>query len=680
MPVAQPIKITGQRPKPARLNITDWKGGYNSFLDSVRKNKNSLEESLNIMLAQDGVPRKRPGTAVFGDPLVGQIDGDGTFSHYDFNAKRLVEYNIAVCDGVIYTAKSAANWHAAEGMTLTTGNPCSFLSIDNKVVIGNGVDRMIMYDIETNTASQITPIATPAVPTLTRSADLAAGTITIRYQITAINAAGETTGSGVASITVDKQRGTWQNTTGSAAKSQNITVNWPKVPGAVRYNIYCSDSPDQTYYVDSIGDSGAAETSYIDEASTTGLKDVIPPADNTTGGPIMSELSYSDNRLFGCGDPNHPYRVYWGGLGENTTAFAGFYGGGWVDIAKGGDLIPVKVKSYRDGKGEPINTVFMTDVAGLGEQYQITLTTVTAGTSTSIVPMLARVIASYGTPAAGSVVEATNNLFYLNKYAVSTTGAKPDMLNALVTDEVSLAIRDIIQKINSAYIDQVQAISFHGKIYFAIPYGETANNIVAILDLELKNWVLPWTLAVGKWIIYTGEDGEERLLYRPSKMVKDRSYLIEISDDFDTDLGVPFPVKISTPIIQFDPSHFQFERVQKVYFEMLKAIGDIDIMIYGSMKNRDIQLLRSFRITSKTNNAGMGFDHEFFDESFVDEMKGTIGAITKETYNKKVMKVRKTLNNIRIVIETNSLADWMLSVVSIVGVPKKVSDPSRWKR
>jgi hypothetical protein len=677
MALGQPLNISGKTAAPTKVNINDFKGGYNSFLDAVRKPNNALDAAENIILDQDGVPKRRPGTKNFGEPLMGVIDGDGTFAKYDSDARRLVEYNIAVADGVVYTAKDAKNWTAATGATLTPGHDVNFLAIDDKVFILNAHDSLAYYDTTDNDVKMFVPIDTPAAPTLTRSADLSEGNITLRYAITAINATGETMGGPVATINVNKQRDTWQNTTGDGAKSENVTLEWANVAGAIRYNIYFTDGQDEPCYIDSIGASDGDVTTYIDEARMAVNMALAIPLDDTTGGPRLGNMSYSDNRIFGTQDPDHPYRVYWGGVAGNLTAFSPFYGGGWVDIGRGGDLVPIFVKSYRDGKGEPINTVFMDDASKLGEQFQITLSTMTVGTTSFIVPIVARVIGSYGTPAADSVIEAQNNLFYLNKNAVSTTGAKPEMLNVLSTDEVSLAIRPNVRSINSAYIHKVCAVFFDGKILFGVPYNHHENNEVWVLDLELKTWVRPWKLAVKKFIVYTGEDGVQRLLYRPSDDASDQKFLVEIDESYATDNGVPFPVYLATSIINFDSSHFAFERVKKVYFELLRAVGQIDITISGAMKNREIQVLKDFHIATLQTYAG--FDNELFDQSLFDKMM-TIPKVYKPTYVKKVMRVGKTLNNIKVEINTNSAADWILSGISIVGIPKKVSDPSEWKR
>ena len=47
---------------------------------------------------------------------------------------------------------------------------------------------------------------------------------------------------------------------------------------------------------------------------------------------------------------------------------------------------------------------------------------------------------------------------------------------------------------------------------------------------------------------------------------------------------------------------------------------------------------------------------------------------------KKVLKVRKKLNNVRVELKSDSLSDWGLSVIAIEEMAKKVSDPSGWKK
>ncbi len=449
-----------------------------------------------------------------------------------------------------------------------------------------------------------------------------------------------------------------------------MKVTWPAVTGAVRYNIYCSDVEGEECYIDSV-----ASTEYEDTARTSINTAIIAPPDDTTTGPIMSVIDYSDNRIWGTGDPTHPYRVYFGGVAQNITAFSPFYGGGWIDIGKGGAEIPVTVRSYRDGKGDPINTVFMTGASGAGSQVQIELSSMTVGTTTFIVPMISKVIGSLGTSAPNGVVEAKNNLFYPSTTSFNTTGSKADLLNVLSTDEISLAIRPEVRSINNRYSRLISAIFFDGKIFWSVPYGTPHNNEVWILDLDVKTWVRPWKLNVKKFFTYTDSHGVEHLLFRQS--IGDTSYLIELSSLFHNDNGVPFDFSLQSGTINFDDSHMAFWRVKKVYFEILRPLGGINLTVHGAMKNRQLQMLKQFKVNG--TNYGAGFNFDSFDASLFDQ-SAVIPKVEQAATLKKVLKIRKNLNNIKYEVTGNSTSRFILSTLMIEGVPKRVSDPSSWRK
>lgn len=672
MAVQVPPKFSGKAPADKVINITDFKSGVNSFLDDARLPKNALRSAVNIMLDQDGIPKLRWGTKNIGDPLYGIIDGDYKFSKFEKSTRTLSEYNIAISDGRVYTARDCKGWSPSLGATLTPNNDASMLQLEDKVFIANGHDTLAYYDINTNETKSFIKLDTPEAPALERSTDLTDGDFTYYYKISAVNDVGETKAGPSGSISVNVKRDSWQNTTGEVSKEQYVKLSWPAISGAVRYNIYCSDVSGQECYIDSI-----AASSYTDEARSVPNMAIIAPLDDTTGGPVMSEISYSDNRLWGTGDPDNPYRVYWGGVAQNTTAFSPFYGGGWIDIAKGSGEIPVTVRSYRDGKGDPVNTVFMTSANGKGSQQQIALSSMTVGTITFIVPMVARVIGSLGTAAPDGVVEAKNNLFYPSTQSFNTTGAKADMLNVLSTDEVSLAIRPDVRQISNQSARRISAIYYEGKILWAVPYGSRTNNEVWILDLELKTWIRPWKLSVKKFISYTGSSGKERLLFRSSEESSGPSYLIEMSENYNTDNGLAFPFNLSTGLLSFDESHMSFWNVKKLYVELLRAIGNLDIVVSGTTKNRSFQSLKVFSLSGVRTFSG--YYDDLYNSAMYDDAQST-PIIYSLASIKKVIKIRKALNNVKIELSGTSQAQFALSVLSIVGSPKKVSDPSSWKR
>ena len=348
-----------------------------------------------------------------------------------------------------------------------------------------------------------------------------------------------------------------------------------------------------------------------------------------------------------------------------------------MEIDKGMDTVPVVVQGYRDGKGENVTTVFMTTPDGFGKQNQVTLSTMTVGTSTFIVPVVARVIGSYGTAAPLSVLEAKNNLFYFNAQGVYTTGAKPDLMNVLSTDEVSLAVRPDIRAIANTSIKQIAAIYHDGKLFFTVPARHQYNDEIWILDLELKAWIKAWEVAADYFLSYTDSSGVEHLLFRPSSG-EYRGQLMELSSRFNDDEGENFEVKIKSPLIQFDSSHMSFAKIKKIYFEFLSYKGVLEITIDGQLKNKVWQM-KKLLIDGNLERYYSGHDEERFDEARYCEMESAY--ISLPTNNlKKVVRPRKTFNWIQITIRSQSDSYWTLSVISILALMRKVNDPSKWRK
>ena len=671
MAIAKPPKLTGAAPTPRSINITEWKGGYNSFLDETRNANNSLVLSKNAMLTMDGLPTKRWGSHSYTPALNGAIDGDATFTDEQQN-----QYLISICDGNIFTSSNGGEWQAAASGsdTLTVGHKASMIQLDNKVWIANGHDPVAYYDILTNKVHKFAAIGRPSAPTLSKSTNLSNGTFCQYYKVSAINDVGETIASTESVIKVNVARDSWKNTTGEGAVSQNITLEWTNVVGADRYNIYWSDMSGGESYIDSVGASTESTTKYVDDGKYQTNISISAPEDDTTGGPILKTLSYSDNRLWGVGVDN---KVYWGGVGKNLSAFSAFYGGGWVEIDKGMDSIPVVVQGYRDGKGENVTTVFMTTPDGFGKQNQVTLSTMTVGTSTFIVPVVARVIGSYGTAAPLSVLEAKNNLFYFNAQGVYTTGAKPDLMNVLSTDEVSLAVRPDIRAIPNTNIKQIAAIYYDGKLFFTVPAKHQHNDEIWILDLELKAWIKAWEVSADYFLSYTDQNGTEHLLFRPSTG-EYRGQLMELNSKYNDDEGEVFEVKIKTPLIQFDASHMSFAKIKKIYFEFLSCKGTLEITIDGQLKNKLWQM-KKLLIDGTLEKYYSGYDEELFDEARYYEMETAY--VSLPTINlKKVIRPRKTFNWVQITLTSQSDSYWILSVISILALMRKVNDPSKWRK
>lgn len=665
-------KMGGGGQTPKKITITNWRKGYNSYLDNVRRDNSSLDKALNLMLTQDGVVKKRWGTRTYGGKLPGsKTDGVANFAKWNTETGRPENWLIAVSDGRVYVSSDARSWTEAKGEALTVGLEVSFLNFDDKVFLANGKDTLAFYDISENEVRKYIKIETPNKPTASLQGDLRAGDIGLFYKITAVNDVGETTASESVEVKVNKQRSTWIN---EKDKIEAVKLDWAKVDNAARYNIYYSDEKDQEVYLDSI-----ASNTYTDDARMRPNMAIAAPKDNTTAGPTVKTITYSDNRIWGVGDPENPYRVYFGGVGVNTTAFSPFYGGGFIDVVKGGPDFPTVLIGSLDGRGTNTNTLFVSGTNIEGSQYQISLQSMTVGTTTFIIPTVARTVGSLGTNAPRSVIEVKNSLFYASVNSFNTTGSKPELLNVLSTDEISLVIRKDLKKIGATNSRKIATAYFDGKILWAVANGESENNEIWVLDMEINSWMLPWKIPAKYFIKHTDDLGQEHLLFLPSRNdeIFNESQLFEISERFETDNGRPFETHLSTGIIAFDGSHTEWAKVKKVYLELLNAYGEIEITVFGEMKNKDLEKIKTFNISKKSVNAG--WDNQFWDGFFFDNAPTKSMVISPETL-KKVLKVRKKLNNIKIEIKARSDSNYSLSILSIEAVAKKVSDPSGWKK
>nr|DAX29322.1 MAG TPA: hypothetical protein [Caudoviricetes sp.] len=664
-------KVSGNSPSSKKITINNWRKGYNNFVDNVRRDNSSIDKALNLMLDQDGVVVKRWGTRDYGEKLPGKvINGASRFARYDEATGRIEDWLICVADGLVYVSRNARNWRQATGDTMDKDREVSFLNIDEKVFMANGKDPLTFYDIKDGEVKNYEKITTPNKPTAAVQGDLKTGEISQFYKITAVNDVGETKASEAVEIKVNKHRNTWTN---ERDKSEAIKLDWNKVEKANRYNIYYSDESGQEVWLDS-----TVANTYTDNASKQANIAQPAPKDDTTGGPIVKTISYADNRIWGVGDPKHPYRVYYGGTGVQTTAFSPFYGGGWIDVNKGGAEFPTYLAGYRDGKGENSNVLFCGG-NDEGSQYQISLQNQQVGSLSYVLPGVARVIGSLGTSSARSVVEAKNNLFYASVNSFNTTGAKPEMLNVLSTDEITLAIRGDVRAIGSKNARKIATAYFENKLFWAVANGENENNEIWILDTEINSWMLPWKLPAKYFLKHTDEDGREHLLFLPSKETEafGENQLVELSKKFNSDNGREFETHFATGIIAMDSSHMEWAKIKKAYFELLNASGNIAILIKGDMKNKGFSKIKEFKISSEA--AVSGWDGQLWDGFLWDSAPTISKAITAETL-KKVVKIQKKVNNVRVEIRASSRADYVLSVIALEATPKKVSDPGRWKR
>jgi hypothetical protein len=643
--------------KELNIALTSFKKGTNTLLDDTRLAPEMSKESINLILEQDGLWKPRWGTAKYGNAISGEssILNATSFVKSDGTSELIT---VGGTTGKIFKSTDNGNTWAQVGTTTlsTTATPY-FLQIADNLYITNGVDNLLRYDGATLlTYSQL---SAPTGVTLTRGAGLTAGSYTYYYQITALNEIGETVGSAETSITVNKDRDTWV-----ATSNEYIDISWSAVTGAVRYQIYFSDASGYENLLDS-----TPNTSYKDDGSATPNPYVFVPLDNTTTAPKFSHMELSGNRTWATKDPNNPYRVYFSGSGKYLSFFSAFFGGGWVDLEKGGKDKPIAVKHFRTGKGDSALTVFCSNPEGTGSIWHIGLDSVTVGSTSFVVPSALKILSGIGISSPTGAVYAQDNIYFANQKGVFILGSKPQLFNILSTSEFSVPIRPSYRSLKS--YDKIFAYYYEGKVFFSVSRSSD-NDTLIIYDTERNAWIYYWDLGVKTFLEYTDTSNNSHLLF----VAPNKNYLVELSKNYASDEGSSIYTSYYSPLIPLSSDKRQFVRINDVIFEVGRPVGSITVEALGIEEKRGFSSVGTKSITDTVST--IDFANALWGEfawSDDDDVPTTFSQATV----KKRLKIRKKLSHIQFRVSSNMAnADWTLLGIQAFGYVTSSRIPSSW--
>lgn len=638
------------------LEIKDFRGGSNMLLDEARIDINEAKTAKNLIQVQDGLWKPRWGTAYYGADFGDNPDGGSEYVKSDGTTELIV-----IADGKAYRSTNGGTKTEITGATFTAGTQCYFMQIAGYLYIANGTDNLTRYDGSTLTT--YTEIDPPTALTASRVASgLASGVYTYYGEVTALNEVGETTASTEFSITVNKTRDTWTSTT------DKIHWYWAASVGATRYQFYLADESG-----DEVLCASTTDTSFIDDGSTTLNEFVVPPLQNTTGAPKFKSMTVSGNRIWATNDSNSMYTVYFSGTGQFIGNFSDFYGGGYINLERGGREIPTVVKHYQTGQGSGIATILARTPEGQGAIWQISIDTATVGSTTFSVPSALKVVGSFGTDSILGAVATENDILFPNKRGVYSLGPEKQYYGLLRTRELSSRIRNYWRSLIGSQLQNVCAYFYDSKVFFSVPTSESGNNKMIIYDLERLNWTVEWTIGAKQFLEYTDTNKNTHFLYIP--LTGNR--LIELSENIQGDLGAAFSTDYTSGRIPLNKLWKDFTKVGKVYVKLGSARGQINFEVSGSQKNKPFQSLETATITPQSSSTGMGFD--LMGSVLMGDTNGTPTTFS-DSSSPYYVKVRKKMRDIQFRITTNSIAsDYVLQGIIAEGNIINVSPPSSWK-
>lgn len=636
--------------KKLSIQIDDFTGGTNLLFSPTRLEKNESAESLNLYLVEDGVWDKRWGTEHYGVVTwTNRPDGFAEYKKIDGTRELIV-----VADGKVWVVDPVAGTKTEiTGATFTQGYPAYFLQANDRLYISNTIDDFAYYD--GSVLNVFSALSTPTwdVTPLARGGGLSAGGFNHYYRVAAANEVGETIASTEETITTDLARDAWDEA------DEYIDLAFPDVAGATKYVIYYADTGGFEVKL-----AETTASSYRDDGSAIANPYVEPQDDNTTDAPKFGPMTISGNRMWATMDPSNPQRVYFSGTGAAFGNFSSAFGGGWVNLERGGRGDTVTIVDFQ-GKAQ----VLCKTPEGRGTIWQVTVESVTIDEETFSVPIPTKIIASIGTPAPRSVVYVENDVFFFNK-GVFVLGNEPGILNVLRTNELSIKIRPYILGLNQASLDKVCAYYYQNKVFFSVPTAEGYPNRIFLYDRERTCLIKDWSIGVSQFLEYTDVNNNTQLL----GISTDR--LIRFSENLQGDQGVAFPWRYTSPQFSVAKSWDIFALIRRWSVKLRNVAGEIDFQVRGTGKNQSFTALSSATISVPISQTGLGWD--LMGDFLMGDTNGFPSVFAEDTIIRYIA-TRALVRDVQITISGDGIGDRAVILgAKIDGFASNIQGPLNW--
>lgn len=673
LPVPKPIAT----PKIDRVSVKNWLKGTTTALDDGRTPVDGLRASGNVILDQDGTIRPRPSLVRYGTQPTGTILGEVyEFRKASATAGAVDEYwliTMQLVAGVakIYVNKDGGAWTVCNGKTYSTTASAHFMQVDNKVLIMNGSDFLSYLDIPTLVVTPFVALSTQSITSAVATTIGGAG-FTYYYQVTANSTVGETAASVATSVAVTKLRDLW------IAASEYVTITWPANPTATAtttYNVYLAVQNPSGGGTATLIAAGVQGLTFRDDGTAAADVNTPAPLGDSTAGPKCTRGSVINGQVFLVGDKDNPRYIRYGGTGASVLDFSPFNGGGWVEIARGTKEIPVAVKAFRDGRGNPQINVLCQGTNGTGKRYLMSSQTVTVGTTVIAFFDITEDNGQDGTDSPDGVIVYRDSIWYPSRDGFKTTGTKPQLQNILSTDTVSETILNDVRNLNSAYMSLCVGLAFQGRLYWAVANGATANNEIWILDLNRGGaWMKPWNVAASWMMLYNDNAGQTHHIILKNNVLYELTYAQASNDD-----GTSFATNATSGLIKFSEDTLEWAKVIDISFVLLRPQGVINFAVSGKTEDSSFAGVGTGSYVGTSSVAGWGeagwggAPNKIFGWSNFSVVPISFGAAQQLV----TVEVDEELNYIAWELDTNSLAtDYQLADVIIRKINIGVKDLS----
>ena len=670
----------GGTSKEELITIDAFNGGFVDLVDEARMKPNMAKEANNMMQVSDSLWKTRWGTNYYGADYGAAPDGSSEYVKSDGTTELIV-----IAGGTAYKSTDGGTISAISGASFTAGLPCYFIQMGgytsggvqkSYLYISNGTDLLARYDGTSLTTYTSVPAPTGLTASLVASG-LASGTFTYYAEVTALNDVGESVGSAEYSITCNKDRDAWV-----AATDKGVYWAWSAAAGATRYQLYLSD---QTGYECLL--TSTTNLNFIDDGSIQINPYVTPPPQNTTTGPKAKSMCVSGNRIWMTNDSSDMYKVYFSGTGREIGNFSDFFGGGWINLERGGREIPVKVVHYQSGSGEGRATILCKTPDGRGAVWQIAVDSATVGDSSFSIPSAQKVVGSVGTESILGTVSTANDIAFPNRRGWFSLGMQAQYFNVLRTNELSSMIRPYWRSLVSSKVNGICSYFYDAKIFISVPTSSTGNDKTIIFDTEHSNWAVDWTMGAKQFLEYTDTAGNSHFLFIPTTGTK----LIEINENTLGDLGASFNQSYISPLLKVSKKKTDVLDLSEAILELSNPKGVVQFQVLGIGKDNNFTTLATKTITNFGANTGVSSDlaSDFYASSTNDNVKQVTGTWTiyftstpstfTQSTTKAAIRKRAKIYAIQFKVFSNS-GDTDYTILSLQAKGRLISRrlPSQW--
>jgi hypothetical protein len=381
----------------------------------------------------------------------------------------------------------------------------------------------------------------------------------------------------------------------------------------------------------------------------------------------------SGNRIWATNNPVSPYTVYFSGTGQYMGVFSDFYGGGWINLEKGGRETPVKVVHYQSGQGEGRATVLCKTPEGRGAVWQLSISTATVGETSFSVPSAVKIVGSSGTESINGTISTNNDIMFPNRRGWYNLGPQQNFYGLLRTNEISVKIRPYWNSLIGAKLPGICAYFKDAKVFISVPTINSGNNRIVVFDTEKNNWTIDWSIGAKQFLEYTDTTGKTIFLYVPMSGNK----LVELSENIGGDLGLAFETSFETGRIALSKEWKDFVKVNKVFIKLGNPRGNINLEVSGTQKNKGFTTLKSKSIVPLSSQTGMGFD--LMGDTLMGDTEGTPDTYS-DSADIRYLKVNKKIRDIKLKVTSNTYdTDYVIHGFIIDGKPIRTRSPNTWK-